>query len=155
MNIFAFSNIAKVLLIPYLTIHSLTAKNGPHVYTPGVKRFPIYLMLSVWNLQTYMQTIKPPIEQAKRGKQAAELRIFPNPARELLTVILPDHLTTGQLEIFSLQGPTATHPISGRRNIQGKAFAASGNIPCSRSTSLRCSALAPKSSIALTLKNQL
>jgi hypothetical protein len=104
VNIFAFFNIAYILLIPYLTSHSLTAKNGHHVYTPGVKRFPIYLMLSVWNLQTYMQTIKPPIEQAKRGKQAAELRIFPNPARELLTVILPDHLTTGQLELYDMQG---------------------------------------------------
>jgi hypothetical protein len=47
---------------------------------------------------------RPSREQAKEKKQAVELRIFPNPARELLTVVLPDHLTTGQLELFDMQG---------------------------------------------------
>jgi hypothetical protein len=53
------------------------------------------------NLQAFP---KPSIEQAKENKQVAELHIFPNPARELLTVMLPDHLTTGQLELFDMQG---------------------------------------------------
>jgi hypothetical protein len=75
-----------------------------YAYTPGVKRLPIYLMLSGWNLQTCMQTLNQSIEQAKRGKQATELRTLPNPAKEILTVVLPDHLTTGQLELYDMQG---------------------------------------------------
>ncbi|MCI4649052.1 T9SS type A sorting domain-containing protein [Phaeodactylibacter sp.] len=51
-----------------------------------------------------MQTLNLSIEKTKKGKPAAELRIFPNSAKEILTVVLPDHLTTGQLELYDMQG---------------------------------------------------
>lgn len=47
---------------------------------------------------------KPAIEQTERIKQGTELRIFPNPAKEILTVMLPDNLSTGQLELYDMQG---------------------------------------------------
>jgi hypothetical protein len=47
---------------------------------------------------------KPSIEQAKENKQVAELHIFPNPAKDILTVVLPNHLTTGQMELYDMQG---------------------------------------------------
>jgi hypothetical protein len=73
-------------------------------FTAGVKRLPIYLMLSGWNLRNHKQTLYPSIEQAKEKKQTAELHIFPNPAKDILTVVLPNHLTTGQLELYDMQG---------------------------------------------------
>jgi hypothetical protein len=51
-----------------------------------------------------MQTLNLSIEKTKKGKPAAELRIFPNSAKEILTVVLPNHLTTGQLELYDMQG---------------------------------------------------
>jgi hypothetical protein len=53
------------------------------------------------NLQS---SSKPDLEELKATPQTTELRIFPNPAKEILTVVLPDHLTTGQLELYDMQG---------------------------------------------------
>jgi len=86
-----------------------------YAYTPGVKRLPIYLMLSGWNLQTYMQTLNPSIEQAKRGKQGTEFRIFPNPAQGTIQIMLPAGQEAGHLRVYNLQGHRLLeHNLQGR-----------------------------------------
>ena len=53
----------------------------------------------------YLQSSsKPDLEELKATPRTTELRIFPNPAKEQLTVVLPDNLTTGQMELYDMQG---------------------------------------------------
>ena len=60
---------------------------------------------------------KPAFEQAKNRAAPAGLRIFPNPAKTVLTVVLPDNLATGQLELYDMQGrQVLQNTLAGQRS---------------------------------------